>query len=104
MWSRVSGNPDKELSYIERSLGHATRDAQELNCSPQEQLGILFVAPFIPAGKQQNIRAEMTQWLKRLQKGVPHCSMSWLMHESEHLTARTDNFTVGIVLLARQPK
>src|SRR5258708_5874155 len=45
-YSRATGNPDKEIRYIERTLTRATEAAAELPCSPRQQLGVLFLAPY----------------------------------------------------------
>ncbi len=99
----ATGNPDKEIKHIERALTRATEAAAELKCPRCQQLGILFLAPYFPAGRHQNMAATLTQWLRHVYTRIPHCSIAWLTYDRETLRPHRGNFTAGIVLLARRP-
>ena len=101
MYSRASGRTDRELSYIRRQLNKATEDASALQCKRRQQLGILFIAPFYPPGKQDNIAEHISEWLARVES-IQHDAMAWL-YQPRH-TIKIDHkewVSPGIVLLAR---
>jgi len=100
----ATGNLDKEMIHIERALTRATDAAAELTCSPRQKLGVLFLAPYFPAGRHHGMAARLTQWLRRVYTDIPHSSIAWLTHNRDTLRPRRGNFTAGIVLLARRPK
>jgi hypothetical protein len=101
MYSRARGKTERELGYIQRKLDDAVADARRLQCKRCLQLGILFVAPFYPPGKQEGLVEHIAKWLKDVES-VPHDAMAWL-YQPRH-TIKTDHnewVSPGIVLLAR---
>jgi hypothetical protein len=101
MWSRATGKQKKELSYVERRLSEATADARNLQCPRHEKLGILFVAPFYPAGKQSEMSSHLASWLEGIYS-IPYSAMAWYLLDRRKLKPhRTDNVHPGIVLIAR---
>jgi len=101
MWSRATGKQPKEVSYIERQLTKAVVDAKALQCPRDEKLGILFLAPFYPIGKQTDMTIHVATWLKGIYE-IPHSGIAWLFLDRQTLKANSKSDVVpGIVLIAR---
>ena len=103
MWSRATGKPKKELDYIEAALSRATTDAAALTCPRKNQLGILFLAPFYPPGKQAGMAGHLATWLKGIYS-IPHSAIAWVFGDMQGLRASSSNICPGLVLIARTTK
>ena len=105
MYSRATGRSERELTYIARQLDRAVGDASVLQCERSTQLGVLFVAPYYPAGKHPDSFDEhISEWLQGVAT-VPHSAMAWLYQPRHKLHGeQAMHISPGIVLLARTPK
>lgn len=99
MYSRATGNRDKEIGYIEKKLTEAASDAKKLQCPESQKLGILFLVPSYPIGRQSDISEHLPEWLSDVYS-IKHAAIAWLFPARDlgrpHLP--------GIVLIARQPQ
>jgi hypothetical protein len=103
MWSRATGKRSSELGYIERELSRAVADSNRLSCPRKLRLGLLFIAPFYPIGKQREMSDHMANWLKDIYS-IPHSAIAWCFRDRRTLRAGRWQVGPGIVLLARRPK
>ena len=102
-WSRATGKPNKQLGYIEAALAHATTDAAALTCPRKNQLGILFLAPYYPHGKQAGMGDHIATWLEGVDS-IPHSAIAWVFRDRQGLRASSDAVGPGLVLIARTTK
>jgi hypothetical protein len=93
----------RELDFINRELDNAVKCAKRLQCKRTNKFGILFVAPFYPAGfRPSNFEDHISDWLIAVEKRTRPAAMAWLYEPRRHLKVRsTDDITPGVVLLAR---
>ena len=101
MWSSATGKLDRERGRIENKLAQAVTDATVQQCPRREKLGVLFLAPYYPVGKQRAMERDLGFWLEVVYS-IPHCAIGWLFLDRKTLKPhRNQNIHPGIVLIAR---
>ncbi|MFN2541658.1 MAG: hypothetical protein ABR514_05750 [Chthoniobacterales bacterium] len=99
MWSRATSR--QGTGAIEEKLTRAVTAANDLQCPRKQKIGILFVAPYYPIGKQRGMTEHIATWLESIWS-VQHSAIAWLFRDRHSLRPSTRyNFCPGIVLLAR---
>jgi hypothetical protein len=88
-------------SSIEWHLSRATTDASKhTGASPEEQLGVLFVAPFYPKSQQDNLSERVANWLESVYS-VPHSVIAWIFRDTRDFRPTDNVVSPGLVLIAR---
>lgn len=101
MWSRATGIREKDRASIERHLASAASEAHRLDCGRNPKLGILFIAPLYPVGRQENVDAQITEWLEDIST-IRHDAIAWQFRDRKALRSGHQQLGPGMVLMARR--
>lgn len=111
--SQATGTLENELRFINDKLDLAVEEAEGHHpCDPSNQIGIVFVAPFFPKGKQDDMGDKISKWLECIFEGikdekgsipgVKYSATAWLFQDRRKLQKiKNDIVSPGVVLLAR---
>jgi hypothetical protein len=102
MWCRATGNINKEIVYIERTIQRAIESAQQVNA--KARLAFTFLSPFIQERKQDNLDDRVTFWLEHILQ-IRHDAIAWYLPErTRNKPFSGHNLSIGSVLLIHKIK
>ena len=103
MASTATDPIETQLINIESKLARAAKEASTHNGRPESQLGVLFVAPVYPPGRQEDIRKHIATWLEGIYS-IRHSAIAWIFRDRQELRPIEKDLLPGLVLIARTNK
>ena len=102
IWARATARDP--LKSIKAKLADAVKNAKDNQCSKNQKVGLLFVAPYYPPRKQADMSKHLPLWLKSVCDGVRHSAVAWQFRDLRSIgSGDGGNICPGVVLLARTP-